>query len=97
MKMLHVGMMIRLQRHEKIFPLHYSLWGGDFLKLIVTYFYYTEYNEVNMRHSDVRKHVSSKKGINSINIFVYRLYKKVLRYITENGEKFLKRIFTYFY
>ena len=35
-----------------------------FLKRILTYMYFSLYNEINMRHLDVQKHASCKNGQN---------------------------------
>ena len=42
---------------HKSFPIHYRLWG-EFLKHILSNLYSTIYNEVNICHTDVQKHLS---------------------------------------
>ena len=42
---------------KKFSNVFWSMGGEEFLKLIVTYFYFTKYNEMNIVHSVVQKHV----------------------------------------
>ena len=59
-KMVCIGLNVRLQRH-KSFLIHYGLWGGEFLKCILTHLCFTKYNEINVCHSYIQKHASYKK------------------------------------
>ena len=61
---------------HKSFPMHYSVWEGEFLKRIVTFFF-TKYNKNNMCHSDVQKHVTYGKWFINYKYFVYRITQKV--------------------
>ena len=62
---------------QKSTPIHYDLWGGGkFLKHIITYLCCTKYNEINLCHSDVQKHVSYKKWFKLYKYFVYRHIQK---------------------
>ena len=47
---------------HKIFPIHYGLWGGC-LKNILTYLDCTKYNEIDIGHLYIQKHVFCKKKI----------------------------------
>ena len=57
LKMVYIGLMTHLQRHPKFFDKLRHM-AETFLKRILTYFYFTKYNEISLRHSDVQKHVS---------------------------------------
>ena len=41
---------------HKSFQIHFGLCGKEFSKLIVTYLYYTKYDEIKIFHSVVQKH-----------------------------------------
>ena len=43
---------------HKSLPIHFDLWKGEFLKLIVSCLYCTKYNETSIFHSVVQKHSS---------------------------------------
>ena len=57
---------------HKSFPVHCML-RGKFLKLILTYLYYTNNKEINTCHLVVQNHIFCKKWYN---YFVYRLVQK---------------------
>ena len=46
---------------HKSFPIHSGLWDETFFKRILGYLYCTKYNEINIGHSYIQKHVSYKK------------------------------------
>ena len=54
---------------HKNFPIHYGLCGKKILKRILTYLDCTKYNEINIGHSHIQKHVFYRKNdIKSANI-----------------------------
>ena len=64
-KMVDMRVMIRLQRHAKVFQYIMAYDGEKCLKLILTHLDCTKCNEINIGHSDLQKHVSdtvSHKG-----------------------------------
>ena len=78
--MVHIGLMVRLQRYSS-FLIDCGLWGeGEFLKHFLAYC--TKYDEINMRHSDGQKHVSYKNGINNFFVCLFlHVHTQVFRYI----------------
>ena len=50
------GINILYTNLPKGFPIHYGL-QGKILKIILTYLYCSKYNDINICHSDVQKHV----------------------------------------
>ena len=56
LKIVYITLMIRLQIHKSS-PMHYGLWGKIF-RAYFNIFICTKYNEINIGHSDVQKHVS---------------------------------------
>ena len=63
LKIIHVGLMVCLQRHAIFSDLLWPM-GGKFLKHMLTYLCCSNYNEINMCHSDIEKYVSYKKQYN---------------------------------
>ena len=59
-----MGLRVRLQTQN--FPDTLRSTGRKFLKRILTYC--TRCNEINIRHSDIKIHVSSENLLNTINI-----------------------------
>ena len=76
MKMVHIGLMIRLQRFIKVFR-YVTATGRKNLKRILTYLCCTKYSEINIRHLDVQNFASCRKGINSINILYTGSHKSL--------------------
>ena len=58
LKMVYIRLMVCLQRHTKVFRYITAYGGGKSLKRILTHLNCTKYNEINIRYSDVQKHVS---------------------------------------
>ena len=56
---------------HKIFP----VLCGKFLKSILLYLYFINYNEINMYHSDIQKHVSYKNSKKTSRITCTGLHK----------------------
>ena len=69
---------------------------GKCLKRILTYLYFTKYNEINVRHLDIKKRVSNESNIKSTKILYTSSHKSFLiHYVLR--EKIIKRILTYLY
>ena len=56
---------------HKSFPVHYGLWRGKCLKSILTYLDCIKYNEIDISHLHIQKHVFYKKKL-------YKKYKKIM-------------------
>ena len=67
-----------------------TAYGEKCLKRILTYLDSTKYNEINISHSHIQKHVSYKKWYKKYKYYVYRLAQKF-----SDWENFLKHILTY--
>ena len=48
---------------DKIIPITLRHMGRNVLKRILTYLYYTEYNEIKVCHPDIQKHVLYKNWV----------------------------------
>ena len=46
---------------HKSFPIHYGQWKGGCLKRILTHLGCTKYNEINISHLHIKKHVFHEK------------------------------------
>ena len=55
LKMVYVGQMFRIQRGTKEYR-NIMACKWKYLKCVLTYLYYTNYNEINMLRSDVHTH-----------------------------------------
>ena len=49
---------------------------GNSLTCILLYFYCINYNEINIRHLGIQKHVSHEKWLKPYKNFLYRLAQK---------------------
>ena len=50
--MIYIGLIVRLQRHTKVFR-YITVNRESFLKRTLTYLYWTKYNEINVCYSDL--------------------------------------------
>ena len=83
LKMVYIQLMVWLQRHTKFFDTLQPI-GGKCLKHIFAYLDRTKYNEINLSHSHIQRHVSYKKW--------YKKYKYyVCNHILKNSQ--IKHIF----
>ena len=62
--------------------------GEKYLKRIVKYLYCTKYNEINIGHSNIQKHVSYEKCYKKYKYFVYRLKQKLSDTLRPVGKLF---------
>ena len=72
-------------------------WGEKYLKRILTYLHSTKYNEINMCHSHIQKHVSYKKWSKKYKYYAYRLTQMFSDTLHPTVENFLKLYLTYLY
>ena len=61
---------------------------GNSLKCILIYLYRIYYNEINVCHLGIQKHVSHEKWLKSCKYFLYRLAQKLSETLQPFGEKF---------
>ena len=61
LKNLYMALRDRLQRNIKMFSNTLRHMGGKKLKRILTNLYFFTYNEINLYHSDIQKHIFYEK------------------------------------
>ena len=61
---------------------------GKCLKRILKYFHCTEYNKINIYHSDIPKHFSYERYIKKIQIFYLQAHTKFFHTLRPTGEIF---------
>ena len=71
--MMQMLLVFCIQYHTKVF----RSYGGKCLKRNLTDLYCTKYNENNVRHTNIHKHISYKKWHKYYKCFVYRLVQKL--------------------
>ena len=71
--------------------------GGKYVKRILTFLNCPKYDEINMGHLSIQKHVSYKKMIQKVQTLCIQVHTKVFRCITVYVRKFSKRILMYLF
>ena len=93
LKMVCIRLLVHLQRHTKVFPIHYDLWGGEIcLKPVLTNLYSIKYNKINIGHSNIQK--QSMFPIKSTNILYPGSHWNFPIYVLR--RKFFKAYFNIF-